>query len=227
MTPDEYMREIVEPTIKDMAANRSSGRHAFIACVVTFHTVDYLAGKRRKAVLRAEYRRQSPAFAAIDRIAHAVKHKQSGNRRSPLHVEDVRARPSTAVGERAFGTNAFVDLGGATASNGRADVLGLVNAAADFLRNKIGQHNAQQDLPINDTYYVVIPFDRNAEGDIRPGAAQEAISAGAAERRARALAVEHAGAIAFSRCGDPVTGEFQDATVLAQFGEVDLSALSG
>jgi hypothetical protein len=57
--------------------------------------------------------------------------------------------------------------------------------------------------------------------------AQEAISAVAAGRRARALAAEHAGAIAFSRRGDPATGEFQDATILAQFGEVDLSALSG
>ena len=207
MTPDEYMREIVEPTIKDMVANRSSRRHAFIACVVTFHTVDYLAGKRRKAVLRAEYRRQSPAFAAIDRIAHAVNQKPSG--------------------DRPFGANAFGGRGGATVRNERADVPELVSAAADFLRNKIRENDAPREQPVNDTYYVVIPFDRNAEGDIQPGAAQEAISAAAAERRARSLALEHAGAIAFSRCGDPVTGEFQDGTVLARFGEVDLSALRG
>jgi hypothetical protein len=31
---------------------------------------------------------------------------------------------------------------------------------------------------------------------------------------------------AFSRTGDPAIGEFQDAVVLAQFGEVDLNALS-
>jgi hypothetical protein len=43
-----------------------------------------------------------------------------------------------------------------------------------------------------------------------------------AERRARALALEHAGALAFSRIGDPTTGEFQDGVILAQFGEVDL-----
>ena len=46
-----------------------------------------------------------------------------------------------------------------------------------------------------------------------------------AERRARALALEHAGALAFSRTGDPVTGEFQDAVILARFGEVDLDLL--
>jgi hypothetical protein len=30
----------------------------------------------------------------------------------------------------------------------------------------------------------------------------------------------------FSRIDDPATGEFQDAVILAQFGEVDLEALS-
>jgi hypothetical protein len=45
-----------------------------------------------------------------------------------------------------------------------------------------------------------------------------------AERGARALALEHAGALAFSRTGDPTTGEFRDAVILAQFGEVDLDS---
>jgi hypothetical protein len=34
------------------------------------------------------------------------------------------------------------------------------------------------------------------------------------------------GAEAFSRTGDPSVGEFQDAVILAKFGEVDLNALS-
>jgi hypothetical protein len=45
-------------------------------------------------------------------------------------------------------------------------------------------------------------------------------------RAARALAGRHAGALAFSRTGDPATGEFQDGAVLAQFAEVDLDAPS-
>ena len=39
-----------------------------------------------------------------------------------------------------------------------------------------------------------------------------------AERRARALALEHAGALAFSRTGNPVTGEFEEAVLLTRFG---------
>ena len=77
------------------------------------------------------------------------------------------------------------------------------------------------------TYFVGIPFDRNDDGDLAAGEAREAISAGAAERGARELALRHAGAVAFSRTGDPSTGEFEDAVILAQFGDVDLNDLSG
>ncbi len=79
---------------------------------------------------------------------------------------------------------------------------------------------------MNVTYYVVVPFDRNDEGDLTAGDAQETTGAQSAERGARVLAKEHAGAVAFSRTGDPSTGEFQDAVILAQFGDVDLNALS-
>jgi hypothetical protein len=71
------------------------------------------------------------------------------------------------------------------------------------------------------TYHVVIAFDRDAEGDLKPGEAREVMSPIVAERRARVLAL----ALAFSRTGDPATGEFQDAVLLARFGEVDLGSL--
>jgi hypothetical protein len=74
-------------------------------------------------------------------------------------------------------------------------------------------------------YHVVIAFDRDAEGDLKPGEAREVLSPIVAERRTRAVALEHAGALAFSRIGDPTTGEFQDGVILAQFGEVDLDSL--
>ena len=75
------------------------------------------------------------------------------------------------------------------------------------------------------TCHVVIAFDRDAEGDLKPGEAHEVLSPIVTERRARALALEHAGALAFSRTGDPTTGEFQDGVILAEFGEVDLDSL--
>jgi hypothetical protein len=72
------------------------------------------------------------------------------------------------------------------------------------------------------TYHVVIAFDRDGEGDVNPGDAREVMSSIVAERRARALALEHAGALAFSRTDDRATNEFQDPAILARFDEVDL-----
>jgi hypothetical protein len=77
------------------------------------------------------------------------------------------------------------------------------------------------------TYYVVVLFDRDESGDLTAGEANEAPSASAAERQAGSLALQHADAVAFSRSGDPSTGEFQDAVILAQFGEVDFNGLTG
>ena len=76
------------------------------------------------------------------------------------------------------------------------------------------------------TYHVVVAFDRDEEGELKPREAREVMSPIVAERRARALALEHAGALAFSRTGNPATGEFQDAVTLARFGEVALDLLS-
>jgi hypothetical protein len=213
MTPEEYMRDIMQPTIKDLVQNRTSKRHAFLACVVTYHMIDYLCGKRRKAVLRGEYRVQSGAFAAVDRIAHGRAEAQSGRARSPSRVGETPA-DLTASAE-----------GEATLAGEGTDILALVNEAADFLAKKAGEQASQEDQPANDTYYVVVPFDRNSQGEPEPGLAREAVSAVLAKRLARALAAEHGGAIAFSRSGDPETGEFEDPVVLATFGDVDLSAL--
>ena len=78
------------------------------------------------------------------------------------------------------------------------------------------------------TYFVAMPFDWNEEGDLVVGEAQDRQSAGAAESAARRMAETAAGAVAFSRTGDPATGEFEDAVVLRQFGEVpSLDALMG
>lgn len=70
------------------------------------------------------------------------------------------------------------------------------------------------------TYYVALPFMRNEEGELVPGEAQDRQSASSAESLARKLALTAAGAVAFSRTGEPATGEFSDAVVLRTFGEV-------
>ena len=77
------------------------------------------------------------------------------------------------------------------------------------------------------TYHVVVRFDRNDEGDLVAGEAKEAPNGDIARRRAQALAAQHAGAISFSRTGDPDSGEFADAVVTGEFGRVDKASMFG
>jgi hypothetical protein len=78
------------------------------------------------------------------------------------------------------------------------------------------------------TYYVALPFVASDDG-IAPGEAVECFNPSAAVMRAEALSRKegYLGAVAFSRSGDPATGDFSDAKVIRKFGDVpnDLSAL--
>lgn len=69
------------------------------------------------------------------------------------------------------------------------------------------------------TYYVVLPFVKTDEGELVAEDGIEASSSYAAIFRARALLKTKAGAIAFSRTGDPSIGEFSDPVILGRFGE--------
>lgn len=72
------------------------------------------------------------------------------------------------------------------------------------------------------TYYVALPFLQDDSGTPAAGAAEECQSSSGAIRRAELLsrAPGSIGAVAFSRTGDPMIGEFSDAVVIRKFGEV-------
>jgi hypothetical protein len=79
------------------------------------------------------------------------------------------------------------------------------------------------------TYYVAMPFLQDETGSPVAGAAEECQTSSIALRRAEILskAAGSIGAVAFSRSGDPMIGEFGDARLLRKFGNVpdDLSGL--
>jgi hypothetical protein len=78
------------------------------------------------------------------------------------------------------------------------------------------------------TYYVALPFLASDDG-IVAGEPTECFNPVAVVMRAEALSRKqgHVGAVAFSRTGDPATGDFSDAKVIRKFGDVpdDLGAL--
>jgi hypothetical protein len=69
----------------------------------------------------------------------------------------------------------------------------------------------------------------SADDGVADGEAVECFNPHAAVMKAEALSRKPGivGAVAFSRSGDPATGDFGDATVIRKFGDVpdDLSAL--
>ncbi|MGL4260371.1 MAG: hypothetical protein ACRCTX_02040 [Afipia sp.] len=79
------------------------------------------------------------------------------------------------------------------------------------------------------SYYVALPFSEDDEGSVVTGTAEEFQSASTAIRRAETLSRTSGiiGAVAFTRSGDPMTGDFKDAMVLKTFGSVpaDLGGL--
>lgn len=79
------------------------------------------------------------------------------------------------------------------------------------------------------TYFVALPIVIGEDGELFAGEGIECRTAQEAVRRALMLAATHAGAVAFSRSGDPATGEFEPAVVLARFGDLpsDLAELMG
>ncbi|WP_407156647.1 hypothetical protein [Bradyrhizobium sp. STM 3557] len=72
------------------------------------------------------------------------------------------------------------------------------------------------------TYYVAMPFLRDESGVLIAGNAEECQSSTTALRRAEMMSrlAGNTGAIAFSRSGDPMMGEFKDAHLLRSFGQV-------
>ncbi|MFB9268020.1 hypothetical protein ACFFWD_33635 [Bradyrhizobium erythrophlei] len=78
------------------------------------------------------------------------------------------------------------------------------------------------------TYYVALSFVATGDG-IAPGEAVECFNPDWAVMRAEAFSRKpgYVGALAFSRTGDPTTGDFRDAKIILKFGDVpdDLSTL--
>jgi hypothetical protein len=100
--PSEYFRDIVEPTVADFEREPSSVRHAYLACIVTYHFADaVLAYTKRKGELgkiRKELAAIAPAFWTVEGIANMAKHVELTNDklREKPRIEDTHVGPQAA-----------------------------------------------------------------------------------------------------------------------------------
>ena len=137
----QYLEEIVEPTINDFEANPTSRRHAFLACVVACHGVDYLAYPGDPRTLRQQYRHQCADFKIIDDVGHAFKHVVAGKRDDPrMKASEVVSRPPAYWGQAVWDLTKWDDrVGGVTLDGEReVDLLNTVKNAVSFLWARIG-----------------------------------------------------------------------------------------
>ena len=130
-------------SIQEFAVNPKSRRLAFLACLTTFHAIDYLAppgSKPNKGNLLKRFRSESAEFAVMERVACAFKHVKTGKpdtpANQPLASGDLIARPPGTWGEAVWGLSNWGDLvGGVSLDQHRTvDLLATVRAAARFIR---------------------------------------------------------------------------------------------
>lgn len=70
------------------------------------------------------------------------------------------------------------------------------------------------------TYYVVQSFQRSKKGKLVADQPVMVKTEAEAAAKARRLSEARAGVVAFSRTGDVTTGEFEDAIVIASYGDM-------
>lgn len=154
MDARHYLDEIVEPTIAEFEADPRSTRRAFLACVVAFHAIDYLTHPAAPGATRDQFRRESEAFAMVDRVAHAFKHVTTGDIRSPtvkpLASAQVKERPPAVAGLLRVGLSIAGDRTGGVVISGQGnpDILTAVKKAAVFLRSKLSPPNESASPPL-------------------------------------------------------------------------------
>jgi hypothetical protein len=151
-----FHRTVISPTIAEFEKQPNSVRLALLACVATFHGVDYLAHPDKSSTLRGSLRKESKAFEIVDYVAHAFKHVQTGDRANPkLKIQDVVGSSVTERMEK-FDEEPFTIYPNEFApSNGRVtlrtdetmDLLATVKETARFLLQRAGLPVAVASMP--------------------------------------------------------------------------------
>jgi hypothetical protein len=137
---EQYLSEIVDPTLKDFEANPASRRHAFLACVVTCHAVDYLAHPNAPQTLSKQISKESRAFEIVNDVGQAFKHVVRGERSNPrMRQSEVIERPPGVWGEMVWDLSRWDDpIGGVTLDSDRnIDLLETVREAVNLLWEKV------------------------------------------------------------------------------------------
>jgi hypothetical protein len=136
MTPAKYVDEIVIPTVREFRDNPRSRRHAYLACMVTFHIKDYLERAGEKQITNKMQAGGSKSFNLVRSICNGTKHG-GPDRSDPIQFQPGSDyyRPSGRAGEMEAGVSEVGDpIGGRQIESG-AGRFDLYRACKDTLTN--------------------------------------------------------------------------------------------
>jgi hypothetical protein len=85
-----YIELIVEPTFEDFKRKPRSVRHAFLACLVTYHAIDRATFPKKPGNLLETWRKESIEFRLVEVVALHFKHVQSDDARRPMRPDTIR-----------------------------------------------------------------------------------------------------------------------------------------
>jgi hypothetical protein len=146
-----YYDEIIKPTLLEFRQNPSSRRHLFLVCVALNHVLDYLAARRgvpntqELRRLKSEFH-VNQAWVFVEGVANAFKHVLGTGNRGPggigdLAEGDVQVRSNFSLSLLSpvrlitGGLGSCLMIG---TKNGNVALYGVVNAADEFVRAKLG-----------------------------------------------------------------------------------------
>jgi hypothetical protein len=126
-----YLKLIVEPTVEEFKRNPTSIRHAYLACVATYHAVDRVSYPEPGAIIAAEWREKSDAFAMIEVVALEFKHVKSRKNKPQPNTIPI----SAALYGFGFNTHKLNDTGEVDTLR---NLVFLVQDAVRFIHEQAG-----------------------------------------------------------------------------------------
>jgi hypothetical protein len=125
-----YLDLIVEPTVEQFERNERSIRHAYLACVATYHAVDRASYPERPYEVAEDWRQRSDAFALVEIVALDFKHVKSTKNKAPPGAIPVGG---ALYGDMDFNYHMLNDTGELAALH---NLVFVVRDAVTFLRQQ-------------------------------------------------------------------------------------------
>jgi hypothetical protein len=139
VTPADYVNEIVVPTVREFRDDRRSRRHAYLACIVTFHVRDHLkkAGEQHPDKLMEAACKDE--WKVVRAVCNGTKHVTS----EPFRVGQDWDVPQAMLGVFQLGVSYIGDaVGGREVALGvgSRDIYACVKRVLVSFRDKFPAH---------------------------------------------------------------------------------------